>query len=303
MSPIKSSKYYTASFSMYKDFFVKQAPFFTGITRGLSGFGFGAGGGLAVGTPATDTFNGPGSPSTSSTPFTVPAVSNTITITTRGARGGNGNGGGAAGALNTATFSGLAGQTLVISFAGGGPASPVSGHSGSRPGPAMTGGHYAGVFVGSVSHGNTLIISGGGGAGSLHRIEFGGQGGANGGNGSSGGNGGSGPPGQTSVGGGGGTPSSGGAGGSGYEGPGGSGSALQGGAHKKSDLSRSGSGAGGGGYYGGGGGGSGADSENQWPSGGGGGGSSFIRADGTNITSTAGGSGVDAGRVVIDYFV
>ena len=37
----------------------------------------------------------------------------------------------------------------------------------------MTGGHYAGVFVGSVSHGNTLIISGGGGAGSLHRIEFG----------------------------------------------------------------------------------------------------------------------------------
>ena len=70
---------------MYKDFFVNSS--FTGITRGLSGFGFGAGGGLAVGTPATDTFNGPGSPSTSSTPFTVPAVSNTITITTRGARG------------------------------------------------------------------------------------------------------------------------------------------------------------------------------------------------------------------------
>ena len=269
----------------------------------------GMGGGIAflgtnvVAIAATETFNGPGDPTTSSSPFTVPAVSKTITITTHGAAGGNGNGSGGTGAYNVATFAGLAGQTLVVKFAGGGPATTVSGYSGTRPGPQSTGGHYAGVFLGSATHPNTLIISGGGGAGNLHRIPPGGAGGANAGNGGDGSNGGSGPPGQQSMGGSGGTPSSGGSGGSGYEGSGGTGSALQGGAQKRSDANRSGSGAGGGGYYGGGGGGSGADSENKWPSGGGGGGSSWIKPTGTATSSTAGGSSVGAGRVVIDYLV
>ena len=31
--------------SIFRDFFVKEKPVFTGITRGLGGFGFGASGG------------------------------------------------------------------------------------------------------------------------------------------------------------------------------------------------------------------------------------------------------------------
>ena len=37
--------------SIFRDFFVKEKPVFTGITRGLGGFGFGASGGVDAGGP------------------------------------------------------------------------------------------------------------------------------------------------------------------------------------------------------------------------------------------------------------
>ena len=37
--------------NIFKDFFVKEKPVFTGITRGLGGFGFGASGGGGGGSP------------------------------------------------------------------------------------------------------------------------------------------------------------------------------------------------------------------------------------------------------------
>ena len=35
--------------SIFRDFFVKEKPIFTGITRGIGGFGFGGGGGASGG--------------------------------------------------------------------------------------------------------------------------------------------------------------------------------------------------------------------------------------------------------------
>jgi len=270
-----------------------MAPIFTG-----NKFGFGRK--KSVRSRSIISFTGPGSSTTSSTPFSVPFNSPTITITCEGEYGGSGPGG--AGGLVSASFSGLQGQTLVVSFAGGGPGASSGGYRYSRPAALQRGGHYAGVFVTSVSHANSLIIAGGGGAGGHADVSAGGAGG-----GSTGGSvsplppSGSGPN-QVRYGGGGGTQSAGGAGGPGYEGSGGTGSALQGGSGYSSDLGRSSSGSGGGGYYGGGGGGSGYDSENYASSAGGGGGSGFIRNDGTTISNTSGGSTSPAGKVIIEYY-
>jgi len=278
-----------------------MAPFFSRLAvAGLtSKFGTGKpkrGGGSRT----TITFNGPGSSTTSSTPFSVPYNPSPIIISCEGEYGGSGPGG--AGGLVSASFSGLAGQTLVVSFAGGGPGSPSGGYRYSRPAALQRGGHYAGVFVTSVSHPNSLIIAGGGGAGGHADVSSGGAGGGStGGSSPSLGPSGSGP-GVPRVGGAGGTQSAGGAGGSGYEGTAGSGSALQGGSGYSSDIGRSSSGSGGGGYYGGGGGGSGYDSENYASAAGGGGGSGFIRNDGTTISNSTGGSTSPSGKVTIEYY-
>lgn len=282
--------------------FIDMAPFFSRLAVGglVSKFGIGRST-RGIGTRKTMTFTGPGSSTTSSTPFFVPFNSPSIIITCEGEYGGSGPGG--AGGLVSASFAGLAGQTLVVSFAGGGPGASSNGYRYTRPAALSRGGHYAGVFVSSVSHANSLIIAGGGGAGGFADVSSGGAGGGSTGNSGSGPLPGSGSgPGVVRVAGGGGTQSSGGAGGSGYEGTAGSGSALSGGSGYSSDISRSSSGSGGGGYYGGGGGGSGYDSENYASSAGGGGGSGYIRNDGSTISNITGGSTSPAGKVIIEYY-
>jgi hypothetical protein len=241
---------------------------------------------------------------TSSGTFSVPSRSNILIIACDGATGGGGPGG--AGGRTVATFTGMAGQSLAISIAGGGVGSASGGCAGecsryNRPAILSSGGNYAGVFVTSVSQANTLILAGGGGAGGFIDVSAGGAGGGTSGSAGGDASGSSGGPGVYRYGGGGGTQSAGGSGGSGYESIGGSGSALQGGGNATSDLGRSGSGAGGGGYYGGGGGGAGYDSGNYASTAGGGGGSSYIRPDGTSTTNTPGGTQASAGRVVIQY--
>ena len=39
--------------SIFRDFFVKEKPVFTGITRGVGGFGFGSGGGGGASGPSS----------------------------------------------------------------------------------------------------------------------------------------------------------------------------------------------------------------------------------------------------------
>lgn len=264
-----------------------------GIGAVTGGFGFGRKSSLYKSAPDTTiTF-------TSSGTFSVPSRSNILIIACDGATGSGGPGG--AGGRTVATFTGMAGQSLAISIAGGGSGSASNGFRYSRPVTSSSGGNYAGVFVTSVSQANTLILAGGGGAGGFADVSGGGAGGGTSGSAGGDAGGSSGGPGVYRYGGGGGTQSAGGTGGSGYEGSAGTGSALQGGGNAVTDLGRSGSGAGGGGYYGGGGGGSGYDSENYSSSAGGGGGSSYIRPDGTSTTNTPGGTQASAGRVVIQY--
>jgi len=70
--------------SIFRDFFVKEKPVFTGITRGIGGFGFGASAGVSV-TPAS--------------PFTAKIV-----LVGGGGGGGISQGGGAGGAGGVAFF-------------------------------------------------------------------------------------------------------------------------------------------------------------------------------------------------------
>jgi len=143
---------------------------------------------------------------------------------------------------------GTAGRTPGGGFPGGGTGGGTAGNGDGRGG----GGGYSGLFLGTITHANSIMIAGGGG-GSTGDPGFGGDGG--------------GTVGQTAFqtfagrSGGGGTQTAGGVGKGGNE----SGSELQGG-------SATNAGAGGGGYYGGGGG----DPGSTISDGAGGGGSGYI---------------------------
>ena len=204
------------------------------------------------------------------------------TIKTWGAGGGNGaqqeagSRPGGAGGFSTGTYSFGSNTTLVIGaggaglkgnqsssggFMGGGPRGPILGAPNFSGG--ANGGGYSGVFVGSLTHANTLQIAGGGGGG----YYYGPHGGADAG-------GGGGTSGTDSASGSGGSQSAGGTG----SGP--AGSALQGGTGGNGSDGIGGSG-GGGGYYGG----AGSGGYNNG-GGSGGGGSGFVATTAT-INSVA----------------
>lgn len=190
--------------------------------------------------------------------FVVPAGIFSLTVKMWGPGGGSGNysgsGGGGAGGYASGTLSVTPGETLLIVPGSGGKA-PVSsngnGGNGGWPGGGYGtrgdasgggGGGLSGIFTGSVSQANALIIAGGGG-GSTGFGNFG----AGGGGGTSGGSG-------TSNSGGGGSQIAGGLGGSGQTSPPVAGSALQGGVAFSDQTTSQGNdcGGGGSGYWGGG---------------------------------------------------
>ena len=186
----------------------------------------------------------------------------------RGGRGGSAEG----------TFTFVKDQEYKLRVGGGGEAGDLNGAGGFSGGGQGGGGHgeggggggFTGLFEGSITIGNAIIIAGGGGGGSNDPAGGGAGGGLTGGDGTNGGRAGKG-----------GTQSAGGAG----SGNGGnSGGALQGG---------SGAAGGGGGYYGGGGG---QTVSGCCADGAGGGGSSYIGGvtDGST-TSGTGGENIAAG--------
>ena len=177
---------------------------------------------------------------------------------------------GGAGGLSTGKFTFKKGITykLVVGGAGGTGGGPGGGGAGSQSGSGGGGGGggYTGLFVGSISQDNAVIIAGGGGGGSNDPASGGAGGGLTGGD-----------AGNVGRGGGGGTQSAGGSAGS-VTTNGNAGSALQGG---------NGAGGGGGGYFGGGGGGG---HNGCCADGAGGGGSAYIGSSLlTNGSTTRGG--------------
>ena len=177
---------------------------------------------------------------------------------------------GGAGGLSTGEFTFLNGTTykLVVGGAGGTGGGPGGGGAGSQSGSGGGGGGggYTGLFVGSISQDNAVIIAGGGGGGSNDPASGGAGGGLTGGD-----------AGNVGRGGGGGTQSAGGSAGS-VTTNGNAGSALQGG---------DGAGGGGGGYFGGG---SGGGHNGCCADGAGGGGSAYIGSSLlTNGSTTQGG--------------
>ena len=193
--------------NIFRDFFVKEKPVFTGITRGIGGFGFGGGAGGPGLAPSGISATG----GTTSTPgngykyhfFTSSGslvVSEAGTgqvdylIIGGGGSGGDGPdsgdyqaaGGGGAGAFLTGTSSNLSAATYPVSIGSGGAA-------GSGSNPSNTGGQGR---DGSDTTWNSLTAPGGGagGGGTNHAPGRPGRAG-----GSSGGHGGYGPFGDNQV--------------------------------------------------------------------------------------------------------
>ena len=174
--------------SIFKDFFVKEKPVFTGITRGTGGFGFGSGGGGGVAAPdPISATGGNQSPSSGLTPgdgyiYHVFTSSGALTISSGegdvdyfvvAGGGGGGNtigGGGGGGGIARGQLSGMTPGPYTVTVGAGGPGS-------SGPGSA---GNY-----GENSVFSTIVAAGGGGGGSeVHGP------GTNGGSGGGGGHGG-----------------------------------------------------------------------------------------------------------------
>jgi len=237
---------------------------------------------------ATETFTYTGADQT----YTVPAGATSITFKVWGGAGGSSNKNGVvyggAGGFTQGTLAVSGGETLTIVVGGGGEGTGATTGTSAYGGGGQTsgavssdnrrgsgGGGYSGVFDGSISQANAIIIAGGGGGSSGGYIGHGGPGaypdGINAGLGwpTDGGENGVGKGGSQSAGGAGGT--------DGRETDGNNGSALQGG-NFSADSSNfyNSNGTGGGGYFGGG---SGANYYN-----GGGGGSGYL--DGS-LTSTS----------------
>lgn len=193
--------------------------------------------------------------------FVVPADVTSLRVKMWGGGGGAGNyasaGGGGPGGFAAGTVAVVPGSTLTILVAGGGkaPASATAnGGEGGWPGggygtrgdaSGAGGGGYSGIFTGSVTQGNAIMIAGGGGGSTGFTAGSGGGGGG----GSVGGPGGS----IINTNGGGGTQASGGTGGGGAAFPV-AGSALQGGVaySDRTTAQVNDAGGGGGGYFGGG---------------------------------------------------
>jgi hypothetical protein len=194
----------------------------------------------------------------------------------RGAAGGPGG-------ISTGSFTFISGQAYKLVIGGAGVAGGAGGYGGGGNGgggygQGGGGGGYTGLFLGSVSQANAIIIAGGGGGGANDPASGGAGGGTSGGDSGNAG----------SRGGFGGSSSSGGAGGSG----GSPGSALQGGP---------GSAGGGGGYYGGGGG---TPFNGCCADGAGGGGSGYIHStlitNGSTVTGAGSAAGTN-GRFLIKF--
>ena len=270
--------------------------------------GYYRGGAAGTATTTTQTYTYTGSDITISV-----ASGNQVTGTVKlwGAAGGQDSspnniyGGGGAFASGVLNYVSSDGVDLIVSVGQGGLAGQESGSGGN-------GGGYTGIFFGSKTHSNVLMIAGGGGGGSDRSNTGGGAGGAFGATAQDG-------QGNSSFGGKGGTQSAGGAvGGTGGSHPATAGSALTGG-HGGGQETRQqsagyngggiqgeepggyqGGGGGGGGYYGGGGGNGGPSSDTSA----GGGGSSYYNTgsfwSGTP-SSTAGSSHTSGGASDSNY--
>lgn len=145
-----------------------MSPLTTGVTRAVAALGKRK---QRRGYGVTLSFDGPASATGFSSSIVLPPGANEVLITCHGecktALGGR----------SSALFTNLAGQTLVASINGGGPGASSSGFRYSRPSAQSRGGHYAGVFLGSVSQANSLVIAGGAGAGGFADVSTGGSGG------------------------------------------------------------------------------------------------------------------------------
>jgi hypothetical protein len=205
---------------------------------------------------------------------------------------------GGAGGFVTASFNIATGTSLLLSVGGGGrggliggnPSDALGGYNGGGNSTYSTydagggGGGYSGVFVGTKSQANALVIAPGGGGGgggpgypANSNDEANGGGGINNVNGV--GNAGRRSYGYHVANAGGGTTSAGGVGGdsSSGSGDGAAGSALQGGNAVHYRNAWGSGGGGGGGWWGGG---SGSNDGDSWSGGGGGAGSAFVRESG-----------------------
>ena len=210
--------------------------------------------------------------------WVCPTDVTSITVTmwgAGGAGGGSSAGSGGSGAFVKGTLTVVPGTTYTIVVGSGGGLNITSAYGGggaSVNANSGGGGGYTGIFNGSVSQANALVIAGGGGGGAYTSSATpGGAGGGANGTTASG-----------TGGGGGATTSAGGSGGVGSSGPGSAGTALQGGAGGGTYGS-----GGGGGYWGGGGGASAGGTATLGL--GGGGGSSFTsNAAFTLTTNTVG---------------
>jgi hypothetical protein len=232
--------------------------------------------------------------------WTIPGSTTTITVKAWGAGGGGGGhtscGGGGGAGYATAVFAVTGGPTLIGVLGGGGKygskapnlAGPGTGAFGGggdsynneenyTDANGGGGGGYSGLFVGSVSQANAIIIAGGAGGGGYNSSNGGYGGGTSGGDGEDGGN--------INGRGLGGTSSAGGAAGAiGDVALATAGSALQGGTGSKTSQPYYGA-TGGGGWYGGGG----AGSSGGQGASGSGGGSGYIRSADfpTGVTSSS----------------
>jgi len=231
--------------------------------------------------------------------WTVPGSTTTITVKSWGAGGGGGGhtacGGGGGGGYSTSVFAVTGGPTLIGVLGGGGKYGSkapdlAGGGAGAFGGGGGAyndegtysdangggGGGYSGLFVGSVSQANAIIISGGAGGGGYNTCNGGYGGGTSGGDGEDGLN----SNGRGLAG----TDSAGGAAGSLGDSVATAGSALQGGTGSKTSQPYYGA-TGGGGWYGGGG----AGVTGAQGSSGSGGGSGYVRSSSfpTGVTSSS----------------
>ena len=164
--------------SIFRDFFVKEKPVFTGITRGVGGFGFGASGGADDGGGSSNAASGgninaqPGGDGyiyhafTASGSLVAPASITGCELLIvgpggGGAQGNGGAGGGGAGGVVHVTGHTLAAGTYTITIPSGGAGGPESGPS---PQPGTRGGNLTMTHSSTPNFSVTALGGGGGSA-------------------------------------------------------------------------------------------------------------------------------------------